>query len=87
MEVTHNGAVHFEINRDSKKVFVLDSVDNLITFEDWHHLAITYDLIKNKVLLLESTFWEKRKKKTFHEFRIHLNTDLKRSIILSDNDL
>ena len=56
MEVTHNGAVHFEINRDSKKIFVLDSVDNLITFEDWHHLAITYDLIKNKVLLLESTF-------------------------------
>ena len=55
MEVTHNGAVHFEINRDSKKIFVLDSVDNLITFEDWHHLAITYDLIKNKVLF-ESTF-------------------------------
>ena len=49
LEITNRGAIHFAINYGAQKVFNMDTSDNLFTFEEWIHLAVTYDLQEHVV--------------------------------------
>jgi len=49
LEITSRGAIHFAINYGTQKVFNMDSSDNLFPFEEWVHVAVTYDLKEHVV--------------------------------------
>ena len=49
LEVHSSGAIHFFVKYENKTVFGLRSNMGVFMFDNWTHLAVTYDLDDNKV--------------------------------------
>ena len=49
LEVHSSGAIHFFVKYENRTVFGLRSNMGLFMFDNWTHLAVTYDLDDNKV--------------------------------------